>query len=74
MLRSTQVILPPLGVPLIHILRHGFPFCHAKTKLGVPADWPKGHKWVTVDESGDATCDDCKAAYKKYRGLVFVKS
>lgn len=67
MVQFRDVIYPPVGVPLVHILLHGYPLCDGTSKLGIPHDWPKGHKWVTVDESDDATCIDCKQVYKRYR-------
>jgi len=57
-------MLPPVGTPLVHILHHGYPLCEAVNKLGIPHDWPAGHKWVCLDESDDATCADCKKAKK----------
>lgn len=63
------MIHPPVGIPLVHILHHGLPLCNPISKLGTPEHWRKGHKWVHAQESDDATCIDCKNAYKRARGL-----
>ena len=35
----------------------GAPLC--EFMVGYPKDWPPGHKWVDMLDSGDATCTTC---------------
>ncbi len=42
-----------------HILHHGFALCGLE---GVPSAWPEGHRWVSVEDKGRATCAKCKLA------------
>jgi hypothetical protein len=57
---------------VIHILHHGLPLCDAVTKIGIPRYWKPGHKWVRLDDpdEDEANCPDCKAAYRRRRGLT----
>ena len=49
--------------PAVHVLHHGLPLCRF-TPLA-PSEWPKGHKWVGLDERTDATCPRCAAVALK---------
>jgi len=51
-----------MSAAVVHILHQGFALCQHTNLLGVPRDWPKGHKWVELHEADQATCADCRAA------------
>lgn len=42
---------------MIHVLFHGRALCPLE---GVPAEWPDGHSWVSLDQSRLCTCPGCK--------------
>jgi hypothetical protein len=51
---------------MVHILYHGLPLCLFCDKP-TPAEWPPGHRWVSVDDQNIAEnvdCRECKAEYK----------
>lgn len=41
---------------VIHVLQMGRACCG---QPGIPADWPVGHRWVSLMKKGDATCKLC---------------
>lgn len=43
--------------PRIHVLLVGLPLCGFC--LSVPAEWPEGHKWVSLTHAGEANCPTC---------------
>ena len=43
--------------PKIHILRGGRALCGL-----LNADWPSTHKWVSVEDRAEATCEGCRKA------------
>jgi hypothetical protein len=60
--------------PVVHILRHGFPFCGFSDE--VPKDWPPGHTWISFDDAleGDEAlrvaafvCQPCLSALEGAR-------
>jgi hypothetical protein len=48
-----------VDVIVIHVLFHGVSLCNLP---GVPGDWPRGHRWVTIACQDQATCDTCRIA------------
>lgn len=52
------------GPAYIHILHQGVSLCRMP---GVPAKWPEGHKWVSVEHATEATCPSCKVVLE-YKG------
>lgn len=47
----------------IHILFHGLPICGFSRE--VPANWPEGHKWISIDDRElhqHLNCEGCKQA------------
>ncbi|MEK7582160.1 MAG: hypothetical protein AAB488_02445 [Patescibacteria group bacterium] len=54
----------------IHVLDAGFPVCHFSDSR--PADWPEGHRWVSVTDeetNSSATCETCKEGTKTIIGI-----
>ena len=43
---------------VVHVLQHGLPLCGFSKD--VPASWPGGHVWTSVDNVSDVTCLPCK--------------
>lgn len=46
-------------IVMVHVLFHGVSLCNLP---GVPRDWPRGHRWVTVACHDEATCSTCRTA------------
>lgn len=44
---------------VLHVLFRGLPLC-GRFK-SVPAQWPSGHKWVSLTDRERATCAECRA-------------
>lgn len=58
-----------VGEVVVHILHHGRALC---PQPGVPRDWPRGHKWLSIAdvEAGlQSNCPGCVAGHRKMRGL-----
>ena len=47
------------GEPKIHILFHGLALCG---QPGIPAEWPNGDRWVSVDDKEKSTCQGCQTS------------
>lgn len=45
--------------PKIHILFHGLALCGLP---GIPAEWPDGDRWVSVDDKDKSTCEGCQTS------------
>lgn len=43
---------------VIHLFHEGFPVCGFSSEA--PANWPEGHKWVSIQWSPSVTCPSCK--------------
>jgi hypothetical protein len=48
---------------MIHVLRAGLPLCGFSNDI--PANWPEGHLFVSVEEIANATCHRCRIAAVK---------
>ena len=57
-IRAALVLVPPKTPPptTIHILRTGVSLCPL---IGVPGEWPEGHKWVSLYETEDLEKVNC---------------
>ena len=54
---------------LVHVLHHGQPYCGFIA--ATPDKWPAGHKWVSQEEAGQATCPRCIALAKIVSDLAW---
>ncbi len=44
-----------------HLSMEGKVLCEAKELLGLlPNAWPRGHRWVHIDQIQHCTCAECK--------------
>jgi hypothetical protein len=53
----------------VHVLHYGRPLCGFSLEV-FPRDWPPGHRWVGLDELGDATCPRCIDVAGKITGAT----
>jgi hypothetical protein len=51
----------------VHILLGGASLCVFTTDI--PAVWPEGHSWVSIDDDAGATCAGCLAAKEAAKDL-----
>ena len=57
-------VLQHIGVArgTVHILHFGLPLC--EFTRDVPARWPLGMTWVSLDDATQATCEACMAVLR----------
>jgi hypothetical protein len=66
-----QAVLYGARGNVIHVLYHGLPLCLFCDKE-TPAEWPPGHKWVSVDDPNldeNVDCRECKEQNEKIKFL-----
>ena len=57
----------PEEVLTVHVLRAGLAICELD---GVPAMWPEGHRWTSIDQLQDANCKACLDQLSKEKKFV----
>jgi hypothetical protein len=60
------------AVITVHILYAGWPLC--RFNFNVPAQWPKGHKWVGIHDARLANCPTCVEEHAKLKGGVETRA